>query len=602
MAETESPEPDEETRSAPKPRRGVMGIEEFTSLASKLAGLGLYRDAINLYETATGLHPDNIALKINLARVRDMKRRADREALKELDTSIQARRTREDTLANHYLGLGYLHYRRGDISKARDFFEFSQTRNEKLFLAPLYLAKIAIGRNDTPKAIGYLQETRRNNPFSEEAASLLGRLYMEEREYELALNAFVDALVLSGDTELSEQPFYNRKLREILRQLGKSPKSDLPDVIHDRTQRFTAMAEKLDRRRREAQQEQASARLGSVFAAFSAKSQQRDSGSAELEALRSFEMLARLDDDDLAAIAERLERRELDTDEAAFAEGAKSDRLYLLEKGSAKIRKQTPFGEHILIQLDAPEIFGEMNFIDGKPHSADAVAQEPSVILTFSREDANELFADRRHIAVQFLSHFWKTLAQHIRDTNEQMKTFFVSEAMNAEKRFDEERLAEAEKVIVDINKKIALFKEKGLSGSDLQVLASLSSEERYSKEDLIFKEGDPGSRLYIVLEGGVRISKTIPGVGEEALAILESGDFFGEMALIDQKPRSADARAHEDRTTVISIDKQVLDDMLTADVESAQQFLTILCRILAQRLREINETIVKWRIMAGGF
>ena len=53
-------------------RRGVMGIEEFTTLASKLAGLGLYRDAISLYETATRVHPDNLALKINLARIRDM--------------------------------------------------------------------------------------------------------------------------------------------------------------------------------------------------------------------------------------------------------------------------------------------------------------------------------------------------------------------------------------------------------------------------------------------------------------------------------------------------------------------------------------------------
>jgi CRP-like cAMP-binding protein len=583
--------------------RGVMGIEEFTALASKLANLGLYREAINLYETATRLYPENIALKINLARVRDMKRRADRETLRDLDASIQARRIREDMLANQYVGLGYLYYRRGDIERAREYFEFARTRNDSLYLPPLYLAKIAIGRNDVSGAITCLEQARHANPFSEEALSLLGRLYMERGDNEQALTAFVDALVLSGDTELSKQPFYHDKLKEISGRLGKDLRTDLPPIVRQRTARFTSLAEKLERGRREALRERASQRLHTVFAAFSAQSRSKPTDELEdVTALHRYAVFEKLDDTDLSLVAGHLERKQFEPDQLVFSEGEQTNCLFFIDRGRVRVRKMTPFGEHVLTTLGEGEVFGEMNFLDGRAHSADAVAEEPLSLFTLPKHEAEVVFTEARHIAVHMMAYFWRTLAQHIRDTNEQMKSFFVSEAINAEKSLDHKRQAEAEKVIVDINKKIALFKEKGLSGKDLEVLASLSTEERYNREDLIFREGDEGSKLYIVLDGRVRISKLIPGVGEEALAVLERGDFFGEMALIDNKPRSADARAHEDRSTVIAIDKSVLEDILSADVETAQQFLSIMCRILSQRLREINETIVKWRIMAGGF
>ena len=70
----------------------------------------------------------------------------------------------------------------------------------------------------------------------------------------------------------------------------------------------------------------------------------------------------------------------------------------------------------------------------------------------------------------------------------------------------------------------------------------------------MIFREGEKGNEMYVVLEGRVMISKYIPGAGEEALAFLERGGYFGEMALIDNEPRSADAKAHEGGAVVLVI------------------------------------------------
>ena len=321
----------------------------------------------------------------------------------------------------------------------------------------------------------------------------------------------------------------------------------------------------------------------------------------EALALRRFLLLERAGDDDLRILHRALHREEYPDGAVVLQAGDHTGKLYLVDKGRVRVRRTTPFGEVVLAGYAAGECFGEMAFLDGRGHSADAIAEGDTAILTLARDEALRIFATRKALSVHCLSFFWHSLAEHIRNTNDQMKTFFVQESMAAS-RADPRTRARGESVSVDLGEKMALLEEKGLSAGELQILATLSTEERYAASDLIFAEGDHGTKLYIVLDGKVRISKLIPGVGEEALAILERGDFFGEMALVDDKPRSADARAHEAGTVVLAIDKRVLDDILAHDLKSAEQFLSIVCRILCQRLREINETIVKWRMLSGGF
>jgi CRP-like cAMP-binding protein len=95
-------------------------------------------------------------------------------------------------------------------------------------------------------------------------------------------------------------------------------------------------------------------------------------------------------------------------------------------------------------------------------------------------------------------------------------------------------------------------------------------------------------------------ICKYIPGGGEEALAILDRGDFFGEMALLDGEPRSADARAYGGALTVLALDQATVREVLGLDPDAALDFLRLLCRLLADRLREIDEKVIGWRILAG--
>jgi len=147
--------------------------------------------------------------------------------------------------------------------------------------------------------------------------------------------------------------------------------------------------------------------------------------------------------------------------------------------------------------------------------------------------------------------------------------------------------------------KKIPLF--ESLSEYELEEIDKICIREAHAKDTIIFFEGDPGNRCYVIVTGEVRISKLIPNIGEEALAVLKPGDYFGEMALIDNFPRSAHAIANTD-IEVLAINKTDLDKVLIADRELGYKLLWTFTRTLSKRLRETNEKMAGFLAMSGGF
>lgn len=145
----------------------------------------------------------------------------------------------------------------------------------------------------------------------------------------------------------------------------------------------------------------------------------------------------------------------------------------------------------------------------------------------------------------------------------------------------------------VSLLEKVALF--EGLTHAQLRKVAALTGTQRFEGGDQIFKDGDRGADMYVITEGKVRISKTVPGIGEEALAILEKGAYFGEMAIVDAGPepttRSADAIAHGG-CEVMVIEREKLEALMFTDKDLAYVLLWNLVRTLSSRLRETNEKI----------
>lgn len=128
-----------------------------------------------------------------------------------------------------------------------------------------------------------------------------------------------------------------------------------------------------------------------------------------------------------------------------------------------------------------------------------------------------------------------------------------------------------------------------GVSDKGLRLVAEISRIASFKVGQYVFREGELGDALYLITRGKVRISRDVAGMGEEALAILSEGDAFGEMSLIDESPRSADARVHESCDLLV-IKKEALEDLMFLEKDLAYELLWNFVRTLSKRLRETND------------
>ena len=117
--------------------------------------------------------------------------------------------------------------------------------------------------------------------------------------------------------------------------------------------------------------------------------------------------------------------------------------------------------------------------------------------------------------------------------------------------------------------------------------LGGSMGETRLRRGDVLFHEGDPGDKLYIVLDGKVKLGRTSSDGRENLLAILGPGSMFGELSLFDPGPRTATATVVTD-ARLASLAHASLRPWITDRPEIAEQLL----RVLARRLRRTNDAL----------
>jgi uncharacterized membrane protein len=124
------------------------------------------------------------------------------------------------------------------------------------------------------------------------------------------------------------------------------------------------------------------------------------------------------------------------------------------------------------------------------------------------------------------------------------------------------------------------------LAAEDLDALAGRMTERQFKQGETVFKQGDKGSSMYVVLSGAVQIF--LPGSGADdprvVLKDARTGEYFGELSLFDDKPRSASVEATVD-TTLLELTRDEFGDHLSKSKNAA---MTILAE-MAERLRETN-------------
>lgn len=138
----------------------------------------------------------------------------------------------------------------------------------------------------------------------------------------------------------------------------------------------------------------------------------------------------------------------------------------------------------------------------------------------------------------------------------------------------------------------------RDLTDGELGRVAELCEERRFAGGEYVFHEGEPGNRLFVVIGGQVRISRQIPGAGEEALAVLKPGALFGEMAAFDRSERSTDAIADGD-TRLLTISRAEFEMLLDLNREIAYKVLWSVVRMLSGRLRATNDSLRSFLAMS---
>lgn len=129
----------------------------------------------------------------------------------------------------------------------------------------------------------------------------------------------------------------------------------------------------------------------------------------------------------------------------------------------------------------------------------------------------------------------------------------------------------------------IPLFSK--LTAEHLELLSAQIQQQEYARDSVIITEGDNSDSLYIVNEGRVKIFISDDAGREMQLKVLGPGDYFGELSLIDQKPRSASAMAI--CTSQLSVITS--NDFLNCLAEN-QEMALIMLQVLTKRLRDATE------------
>src|SRR6185369_17195157 len=131
----------------------------------------------------------------------------------------------------------------------------------------------------------------------------------------------------------------------------------------------------------------------------------------------------------------------------------------------------------------------------------------------------------------------------------------------------------------------VPIFAE--LSDADIASLSKLATRRRYPKDTVAFLENEEGDFFFMILEGRIKVTILGDDGREVILSVLGPGDFFGEMALLDNEPRSATAIAVEE-SELLSLHRNDFQTVLNDN----RSITSALIRVLSARLRRANHQI----------
>jgi CRP/FNR family transcriptional regulator, cyclic AMP receptor protein len=135
----------------------------------------------------------------------------------------------------------------------------------------------------------------------------------------------------------------------------------------------------------------------------------------------------------------------------------------------------------------------------------------------------------------------------------------------------------------------VPLFRD--LSDAELKRLRSMLHERTYQPGELVFREGQTGAGMYLIAQGAVDVVMRMQDGSEALLVTLRDGQFFGELALLEEAPRSASCIVRAP-TTLLGLFQPDLELLVERSSRLGAKVLWNLARMTGQRLREVSNSM----------
>ena len=132
-----------------------------------------------------------------------------------------------------------------------------------------------------------------------------------------------------------------------------------------------------------------------------------------------------------------------------------------------------------------------------------------------------------------------------------------------------------------------------GLNDLELKKIEVITHEREYAPEEIVFHENEPGAGLYIIRLGEIKLTKKGTNGSEVTIATMKKGEFFGELALLDESPRSANAIAVT-KTQILGFYRPDFLNLLQREPKLGSKVLLKLSLILAKRLRTTTASSIR--------
>ena len=222
--------------------------------------------------------------------------------------------------------------------------------------------------------------------------------------------------------------------------------------------------------------------------------------------LKSIPLFSHLSEAAIARLGQALLPEQLDAGDVLFHQGDHGTDMFIVTEGAVKVVLADEHGREILLNECGPgEVIGELALLSQEPRAATIIATRPTRLLKLTRD-----------VFLQFLETVTGVDSNSVEDSHRYLRQQYR----------------------IQLLKRIDWLST--LSLTDLAAIAGQLRVENFARDDTLFQRGDPGDAFYIIVRGWVNAFVTSDEGSMIVLNQFGPGDSFGEMALLDNKPRSA--------------------------------------------------------------